>query len=109
MLPKVYNSPSVLIAAAFSFLDDIDAVKVKSERQYDLAIIVDCASKKRIGQLNNEFDNCKEKIVIDHHASNSGYADINYIEGNVSSCCQVIYYLLKENNIDISKKTGIKI
>ena len=82
----------------FLFLDSIDEVKQSSEKDYDLVIVVDCANKERLGQTNNEFDRCKKSIVIDHHASNTKYGDVNYVEEDTSSCCQVIYYLFKTWN-----------
>lgn len=94
------------IPQTFMFLDGINMALEKSDKVYDLGIIVDCASKARIGQVNNEFDRCKKSIAIDHHVSNSGYADINYVEGDTASCCQVIYYLFKEWNIPVTKEIG---
>ena len=71
-----------------------------------MAIIFDCANLSRVGQTNNELNRCKKTIVIDHHASNDMYGDLNYVEENTSSCCQIIYYLLKEWNIPISNEAG---
>ena len=90
----------------FLFLNSIDKVLTKSNNEYDLAIVLDCANKERIGQSNNEYDRCKKSIVIDHHLSNSQFGDINYIEGDTASCCQVIYYLFKEWNVKITEKIG---
>ena len=45
-------------------------------------------------------------ICIDHHVSNTLYGDINYIEGNTSSCAQVLYYLFKEWKWNINKECG---
>ena len=75
----------------------------KSDQNYDLVISLDCATKERLGQENDEFDGCEKKIVIDHHVSNSKYGDINHIEGNISSCCQVLYYLFKSWKINLTK------
>ena len=84
-------------------MKDIDKVLTQSGEEYDLAIVVDCSTKDRIGQLNNEFSRCKKSIIIDHHMSNENYGDINYVEGDTSSCAQVVYFLLKYNDIVISK------
>lgn len=90
----------------FEYLDKIDEIKTKSNISYDLAIVIDCASESRIGQINNEFARCKKNVIIDHHISNQMYGDINYVMGNISSCCQVIYYLFKEWNVNITKEIG---
>ena len=91
------------IPETFLFMKDIDKVLTQSGEEYDLAIVVDCSTKDRIGQLNNEFSRCKKSIIIDHHMSNENYGDINYVEGDTSSCAQVVYFLLKYNDIVISK------
>lgn len=88
----------------FGFLASINKVVDRSNKDYDLAIIVDCATKERIGQTNNEFNRCKMSIVIDHHISNTKYGNVNYVETNVSSCCQVLYYLLKSQNFNFTKE-----
>ena len=90
----------------FLFLNSIEKVITKSDNEYDLAIVLDCANKERIGQTNNEFDRCKKSIIIDHHLSNQEFGDINYVEGDTSSCCQVLYYLFKEWGINITKEIG---
>ena len=90
----------------FLFLNSIETVNTKSDNEYDLTIVLDCASKERIGQTNNEFDRCKKSIVIDHHLSNKEFGDINYVEADTSSCCQVLYYLFKEWNINITNEMG---
>ncbi len=90
----------------FLFLSDIDKVMKFSNKEYDLAIVLDCANKDRIGQTNYEFDRCKKSIVIDHHTSNNYYGDINYVLGETSSCCQVLYYLFKEWKIKFTNEIG---
>jgi len=94
------------IPKVFNFLPSIDRIVDTTDKEYDLGIIVDCASRERIGQKEEIFSRCKKTIAIDHHVSNTNYCDINYVEGNVSSCCQIIYYLFKEWNISISKEIG---
>lgn len=90
----------------FNFLPAIDRVVDNALGCFDLGIVLDCASRERIGQLDDLFSQCKRTISIDHHMSNTNYCDLNLVEGNVSSCCQVIYYLFKDWNINITKEIG---
>lgn len=94
------------IPERFKYLEDIDKIVDNSQKNFDLVIVLDCASKKRIGQIDNIVDRASQVIVIDHHVSNTLYGDINYIEGNTSSCAQVLYYLFKEWKWNINKKCG---
>ena len=94
------------IPERFKYLEDIDKIVDNSQKNFDLVIVLDCTSKKRIGQIDNIVDRASQVIVIDHHVSNTLYGDINYIEGNTSSCAQVLYYLFKEWKWNINKECG---
>lgn len=90
----------------FNYLPGSDNILSETNKEYDLAIAVDCGSKNRIKDPNNVFDKCKENIVIDHHSSNNGYGKINFIDPNCSSCCQMIFELLQNMGFDIDKNIG---
>ena len=94
------------IPKVFDFLPSINRVVDNTNKTYDLGIVLDCASKERIGQKEDLFSRCKNTICIDHHISNTNYCDVNLVEGNISSCCQVVYYLFKEWNVPVSKEIG---
>ena len=94
------------IPPVFMFLNSLNLVKEKSEKLYDLAIVVDCSNIERIGQTNNEFEKCGKSVVIDHHVSNTKYGTVNFIDNIAPACTQVIYYLFKDHNVSITKEMG---
>lgn len=61
----------------------------------DLAIAMDTAKEKRVN-IDGKLEALPNaKIVnIDHHASNTGYGDHQWIDGARSSSCEMIYELL---------------
>ena len=67
-------------AACFNFLHDKDKIKKKAIGEYDVCIALDCANKERLYDINNTFDKAKHTISIDHHSSNTFYANANYVE-----------------------------
>ena len=91
------------IPKVFNFLPSINKVVDNTDKKYNLGIVLDCATRERIGQNTDLFSNCKNTVCIDHHISNTNYCDINLVEGNVSSCSQVVYYLLKDWNIKFNE------
>lgn len=95
------------IPPVFSFLPSINRVVDRSDKKYDLGIVLDCSSKERIASNNGEFDRCKRSIVIDHHVSNTNYGDINYVEHDTSSCAQILYYLFKNWNVKFTKEIAM--
>ena len=58
----------------------------------DLALLVDCGLPTRVGK---EFGPILERAgaiaVIDHHANNTGGGNINFIDSNASSTCEIIF------------------
>lgn len=72
--------------------------------KYDTCICVDTADLGRLGKYADIFNNSKNTICIDHHATNTGFADINIIT-NASSNCENIYYLLKDNGYKAKTST----
>lgn len=69
---------------------------------YTLAIAVDCAGLDRIGERSTLFENCPERIVIDHHATNTGFGMENVIDGNASACGELIFELAQELDVEVT-------
>ena len=44
-------------------------------------------------------DTAKRTACIDHHISNSGFAQVNHIRGEVSSACEVLYGLFDPEKV----------
>ena len=53
-----------------------------------LGIVVDTATAARVS--NKKFSLCKQVIKIDHHIPVESYGDINWVEENRSSSCELI-------------------
>ena len=69
----------------------------------DLLICLDSADVKRL-DTRAMFLEKSESISIDHHYTNTNYADINYVDGDASSTGELIFMLLKEMNLPITKE-----
>ena len=85
------------------FLPNFNKVTDKLPKKIDLTISFDCGSFDRLG-----LDEKPSFLInIDHHVSNTNYGDINLIEPNHASTSQVIYDILKANNIEIPTDTAV--
>lgn len=103
---KTVDMVVLKIPKLFNFLPSIDRVVDTISKEYDLGIVLDCANEERIGQKEDLLSRCKKTVCIDHHVSNTNYCDLNFVRGDISSCCQVIYYLFKDWNISFNKEIG---
>ena len=64
-------------------------------QKFDCVIATDCASFERLGKVANCIQERKLFINIDHHQSNTHYADINWISDEAPSTGELIFTLLK--------------
>ncbi len=76
--------------------------------EYDTAILVDSPSIERMGKYSGYFNSACLKIVIDHHATNTFFGDVNIVE-TCSSTCEIIYSICKYFNYSISKSNQGKL
>lgn len=67
----------------------------KSGRAFDCVIATDCATFERLGRVAPCIGQRKVFINIDHHASNTRYADINWISPKEPSTGELIVRLLE--------------
>lgn len=63
--------------------------------KFDLIMTVDTPSLDRLGAYGDAISNHNNIIKIDHHASRGDFANISFVATNRSSCCEIIYDLLK--------------
>ena len=61
---------------------------------YDVFIILDSA-KGRTKGAEAMFDAAKRKINVDHHISNPGCGEINFVDPEASSACELVYDLIR--------------
>ncbi|MCI8852731.1 MAG: bifunctional oligoribonuclease/PAP phosphatase NrnA [Lachnospiraceae bacterium] len=95
---QVYLEP---FAKSFGFLKYADTVRPAQENEEpaDLFLALDCGDKARLGAAVSCFDRAGKTICVDHHISNQGYGDINYIVPEASSTCELVYGILDEEKI----------
>lgn len=71
--------------------------------KFDLFIILDSGSKEMISRFKPITLPLPIKtIIIDHHASNNGYADLNLVESSYPSTSQVLFDLFVLWGINVS-------
>lgn len=66
---------------------------------FDVFFALDCG-QERLGEAEKYFMQAKKKINIDHHISNKGDGDINYIMPHVGSASELIYDLVDKQWLD---------
>lgn len=97
----------------YNYLPDIDKMKKIDDsslyESYDLGISLDCGSKDRLGLATELFVTAKKTISIDHHVSNTNFADINNIDTSVSATGELVFDLIKPLNVTLTKDIATNI
>lgn len=70
------------------------------EEAYDLCVCLDSGDMERLGVFACYLQRAKRSLCLDHHITNTRYADTNLVEENASSTCEVLFGQLKEDKID---------
>jgi phosphoesterase RecJ-like protein len=85
-----------------------DKILEKSYQQinpedYDLFLIMDSSTTGMISNKGEvKFPDSMTTVVIDHHASNTGFGTINLIDPTYIANCEIIYQLIKEWGVELT-------
>lgn len=90
------------IPEKFQFLKYADEIKSEYEgdKQYDLFISLDSSDIDRLGDFTPYLNNAKKTLCIDHHISNTEFAEENIVFPKASSASEVVYTMLEEDKVD---------
>lgn len=74
---------------------------------YDLFICLDCGDEDRLGFSGKLFEKAKRTYCIDHHISNTAFADDSYIIPDASSTAELVYNLMEDEKITLEIATAL--
>jgi phosphoesterase RecJ-like protein len=101
---KVYCWNEDPIPEKYRFLDpDHLFQKAKPRLKFDCVIATDAASFERIGAVGACITKRKAFINIDHHESNTRYADLNWVSAHEPSSGELVFRLLKSAKWPITR------
>lgn len=99
------------IPPLYDFLPDIGRFRTDPDPDagYDLLVISDCGSLDRIGEVRGRHRELFERlprVVIDHHASNDGAGDTDWIEPTSAATCEMVALLAARLGISLDAGDG---
>lgn len=86
------------VFACIKGIEEIHTDYVSDVERYDVFFALDGA-KDRLGEAEKFFDGAKKKVNIDHHISNKGCGDVNYIMPKASSTSELIYDVIADKSL----------
>ena len=99
----LYNASP--IPAVYRFLPRVERIvrHIKKANTYDVALILDCGDLPRIGDACETVEQIPMVINIDHHISNTGFGDVQFIDPLACSTAEIVYRLIKALDVAIDK------
>lgn len=92
---KVYLEKPAEVFSELSGFEDI-VTDFPEEEIFDVFFVMDCGME-RTGQAQKYAENAKKRINIDHHISNQGTGELNYIKPHVGSASELVFDLIMED------------
>jgi phosphoesterase RecJ-like protein len=85
------------VPSSYTWLPGIETVVPPSEvrRAPSLLIVLDTASRDRLGVLGPLADTAEELLVIDHHAHNSGLGGVQLVDPSAAATAVVVEELVR--------------
>lgn len=90
------------VPKAYQLLADTELIQTAypTEMKPDLLIVLDASSPDRLGEAQIFLETATESWCIDHHVSNTGFAQRTCVEPEASATCELLCSFLEEDQID---------
>ncbi|GAA1902148.1 bifunctional oligoribonuclease/PAP phosphatase NrnA [Williamsia serinedens] len=66
-----------------------------------VAVALDCASVGRLEDLQDVFTRAETRVVIDHHASNTGFGDLDLVDAEADCTAELVLAVLDDLDAEI--------
>lgn len=93
----------------YQFLPGWDTLFVpwdQVEGEWDLACLLDCGDLERVGAALPVVQKARRVLNVDHHSTNTGYGEYNYLDFRAAAVGELAYRLLRELSLPVDEETA---
>ena len=103
-----WGDASWIVPASYRWLPDIDCVVAPADvpPEADVVVVLDTASRDRLGVLGPVADHARELVVIDHHAHNSGLGGVQLVDPTAAATAVLVEELVRRMTPSIDERTA---
>jgi len=99
------------VPSMYSFMPRIERFRTdpEPERAYDLIVVGDCGDLQRVGAVlprNAELFSRLPIVNIDHHVSNTGFGEIDWIDPRAAATCEMVTLLMPALGLPLTADDG---
>lgn len=92
------------IPSDYHFLPQVETIMDYDGQDIELLIVLDCSDIDRLGDLKNLVSKSKNTLNIDHHISNTAFADYNIVDSKAAATGEIVYMFLNKMGIEIDEE-----
>lgn len=81
--------------------DDYVLYQEGMKHNHDLCACIDCGDLGRIAERKSLFEEINNSINIDHHLTNTNFADANYVDGKAAAAGEILCALFEKMGIEL--------
>lgn len=87
-------------ADKFHYMKGFETIRHQTDEEiYELCICLDCGDMERLGEFACYMERAKKSLCLDHHITNTRFAQTNIVEEGASSTCEALFRQLDEEKI----------
>ncbi|HEY5752407.1 MAG TPA: bifunctional oligoribonuclease/PAP phosphatase NrnA [Chthoniobacterales bacterium] len=75
----------------------------ENPHDFDVVVVLDTASKERVGTPLRSIGSAKVWINIDHHVSNAGYGDLTFVDAKAPATGEILFKLFRQMQVTVSE------
>ncbi len=110
MLRKIGKAVTVYVSAEpekrLAFMGKDYVIYSGDAKEYDLCAVLDCGDIERLGERRAIFDKAKSTISIDHHHTNTYFAQENYVDGDAPAAAELLCRLFREMKLTLDDEAA---
>ncbi len=91
------------LEARLGFMNAKAIFKEEAKAEYDLCLCLDSGDMKRLGDRVEIFEKAKSTASIDHHITNTEFAEFNYVVPDASATGEILYDVIAALGIDMDR------
>jgi len=93
----------------YSVIPGIEGVKSTApESQFELWIVCDCGDFERVGkEFHSALSTATNVLNIDHHISNDYFGNLNLVDSEASSTCELLYLIIDSLKVNFTAEIGL--
>ena len=93
------------VPPSLSFLPYLDKVILREppSAKFDTAVLMECSTPARAGDVSAVLEGAKTVINIDHHRTSSKYGTLNYVDKYASSASEMLYGIFTAMKVRLTR------